>query len=119
MLQTPPDTATATIRIDGSAGGDLEKTKEIINIKNKVMNKVFILVLVICKDGLVTTETTVFNDGISAKVRFSEELKYYMKTAGESAKIYDGYDHKNIWFDINETNENFWVRANLNSSEIM
>ena len=82
-------------------------------------NNIYTLVVVICRDGLVTTEISLFDDVISAKVRLSEELKYYMKTAGENSKIYDGYDHKNFWFDINETTDNFWIRANLSSNSVL
>lgn len=82
------------------------------------MEKCYILVVVICKDGVINTETAVFSDHVSAKVRFLDELKYYSATAPKNTPIYDGWDHKINWFDVGETTENYWVRAELRENSI-
>ena len=82
------------------------------------MNTIYILVVITCKEGVTTTETTLFNDLVSAKIRFGEELKYQNQTAPEKTEIYDGYYGNNhFWFEVGETSENYWCRAEIQTKE--
>ena len=82
------------------------------------MDKLYILVVVTCLDGVTETETTLFNDLVTAKIRFGEEYKYQMSQA-PGAAAYDGYDGKNIlWFEVGETSQKYWAQAVINEVSI-
>lgn len=83
------------------------------------MEKVYILVVITCKEGIITTETTVYNSLTDARVSLSEELKYQEQTAPKGTGIYDGYfGDGQYWFEVGETTENYWCRAEIQGKSI-
>lgn len=82
------------------------------------MDKLYILVVVTCLDGVTETETTLFNDLVTAKISFGENYRYQMKKAPEAA-AYDGYDSKYIlWFEVGETSDKYWSRGEIQEISI-
>ena len=83
------------------------------------MNTIFILVVFTCKEGITTIETTLFNSLIDARVGLSEELKYQEKTAPKELGIYDGFfGDSHYWFEVGETSDNYWCRAEIQKKTI-
>ena len=82
------------------------------------MDKLYVLVVVTCLDGVTETETTLFNDLVTAKISFGENYRYQMKKAPEAA-AYDGYfgDNK-YWFEIGETSDKYWSRGEIQTISI-
>ena len=64
-------------------------------------------------DGNTTFETSVFDDLVEAKIRLSEAFKYQMATADKDADVYDGYDHKTVWFEVGKTTDKYWSRGEI------
>ena len=80
--------------------------------------KLFVLTVVTCFDGVLSTETALFADLIDAKIRFGEEYRYHIKQA-PTAPSYDGYDSKNIlWFEVGETSQKYWAQGVINEVSI-
>jgi len=71
-----------------------------------------------CKKGVTENETALFADLEDAKVRFSENLRFYM-AAAPGLEIYDGCDGKLLhWFEIGKTSGDFWVRCDIQAKSI-
>lgn len=76
------------------------------------------MVVLSCFDGVTTFETEVFNDVVEAKIKLSEAFKYHRVTAPEGAEIYDGYDHKTVWFEVGKTTDLYWARGEIQTKSL-
>jgi len=82
------------------------------------MGNCFVLVVLSCLDGITTFETEVFGDLVEAKIKLSEAFKYQMATAPRDADIYDGWDHKTVWFEVGKTTDKYWARGEIQTKSV-